>query len=187
MNQPITTQQFHDLMQEVTAAVEPWLRQRGMIVDPGSTPATTGPTSWTKVGEANGVDYRWPDSTSHFNPLRTYRDGHLELGLGFDTDNNGDPTVQILKDGVPFASFQPADDFGTTKELVGVIRGRAGTRKMFSITDPLPPQYANMTTARLIDRLAGHRFKNATCVVVKHDDDTTMLEHGKAQVELRGL
>jgi len=185
----MTTEQFEKVVQQVVAAVEPWMIANGILAASaiGSTPMGDESVSWTKVDEQHGVDYTWPDSTSHFDPLSTYRSGNLELAVGFEPDGNGNPTSQILKDGVPFASFQPAADFGQTKELVGIIRGREGGRKMFSNTDPLPPQYAEMTIARLSDRIPGHRFRNAACVVVKDDDIESMLRHGKAQVELRGL
>jgi hypothetical protein len=191
MNQPITMEQLQNLVQKAVAASEPWLTQNGIVAASGavagSTPVDGPPVSWTKTGERHGVEYTWPNGTSHFDPFEIYRSGNLELAVGFDRDGNGNPTAQILKDGVPFASFQPAADFDQTKELVGIIRGRGGGRKMFTINDPLPPQYAQMTIARLSDRIPGHRFRNAACIVIKRDDVMAMLQHGKAQVELRGL
>jgi hypothetical protein len=190
MAQPITIQQFDSLVETFAAAVKPWLMQNGILTasaQAASPVAVAEDGTWTKVDEKHGVDYTWPDSTSHFDPLETYRNGNLELAVGFDRDGSGNPTAQVLKDGVPFTSFQPAADFDQTQELVAVLRGRDGGRKMFSNSDPLPSQYAEMTIARLSDRIPGHRFRNAACVVVKRDDVMSILRHGQAQVELRGL
>ncbi|MGZ4256283.1 MAG: hypothetical protein ACXVRE_00780 [Gaiellaceae bacterium] len=187
MPQALTREELHGVVNDALAAVEPWLVRRGWLIS-SSPPERVGePASWTKVDERHGVEYTWPDSISHFDPFLTYRSGNLELAIGFDRDGGGNPTTQILKDGVPFASFQPASDFAETGELVGIIRGREGGRKMFAFDDSLPPQYSAMTIARLSDRIVGHRFRNMACVVVNHDDVDSMLDHGRAQVELRGL
>src|SRR4051812_28757860 len=108
MPQALTREEFRGIVNDAIAAVEPWLVQSGWLISSASPEPVADLGSWIKTEERHGVDYTWPDSVSHFDPYLTYRSGNLELAIGFDRDGDGNPTTQILKDGVPFASFQPA-------------------------------------------------------------------------------
>jgi hypothetical protein len=82
----------------------------------------------------------------------------------------------------PLAEFVAADDYSETRELVAVIRGSDGGRRMYSAGDVLPPVYQNHFRTQIYSERVVHPGAwNKTVVVAREDDDNAMLNHALVQ------
>jgi hypothetical protein len=82
----------------------------------------------------------------------------------------------------PLVEFVEADDYEETRELVAVIRGSDGGRRMYGVGDPLPAIYqegfrTQMYSERVVYRGVWHK----AVVVTREDDDATILNHALIQ------
>ena len=86
----------------------------------------------------------------------------------------------------PLAEFVAADDYEETRELVAVIRGSDGGRRMHGAGDTLPVLFSERFRTQLYNERVVYRgVWNKVVVVAREDDDTTMLNHALLQSRRR--
>jgi hypothetical protein len=86
----------------------------------------------------------------------------------------------------PLVEFVAADDFEDTRELVAVIRGSDGGRRMYGIGDQLPAVYAERFRTQIYNQRVAHPgVWNKLVVVAREDDTATMLNHALIQSRRR--
>ena len=113
------------------------------------------PEEWRLVQERDGESYRWPNGRDRYSPYRVYMgttrgEGAVQIGLGETVRENRwgrdrKYIVAFLSGGSPqhpLVEFVAADDYEQNRELVAVIRGSDGGRRMYGAGDPLPAPYA---------------------------------------------
>ena len=123
------------------------LEQAGDRVEAGDLPQ-----DWRVVRERKGESYRWPQGRDRYSPYRVFvgttrAEGAVQVGLGETIRKNRwgrdrKYVVAFLSGGAPqqpLVEFLAADDYDKTHELVAVIRGSDGGRRMYGAGDPLPP------------------------------------------------
>jgi len=82
----------------------------------------------------------------------------------------------------PLVEFVAADDYEQTRELVGVIRGSDGGRRMYGAGDALPGVYKErFRTQMYSERIVYAGVWNKVVVVAHEDDNQTMLNHALIQ------
>ena len=86
----------------------------------------------------------------------------------------------------PLAEFLAADDYAETNELVAVIRGSDGGRKMYGPAANLPPAYGQFCIATYRDRVQATGSWNKLAVVVAESDSDAILNHALTQARRRG-
>ena len=119
------------------------------------------PEEWRLLHERKDESYRWPKRRDDYEPYlvfigRTRGEGAVQIGLGETIRENAwgrdrKYVVAFLSGGSPqhpLVEFVAADDFEDTRELVAVIRGSDGGRRMYGIGDPLPAVYAEHSAPR---------------------------------------
>jgi hypothetical protein len=156
-------------------------------------------TKWVEVKRLQDQTYSWPPDHGGFekyDPFVIYQSKGSRLALAYNVNpvfvkGRARKQVWVFRLGTgggskePIVPFVAADDYEDTRELVAIIRGKGETgRQMFGPGDELPPTYAHSRIDNLGERIDGHY--NRYCVVAHEDDLQTMLDHGAAQVELRG-
>jgi hypothetical protein len=171
----------------------------------GRTAAATRPGSadlpddWSLTQERHGESYRWPKQRDSYSPYRVFlgmtrAEGAVQIGLGETTRENAwgrerKYVVAFLSGGAPqhpLVEFVATDDFDTTRELVAVIRGSDGARRMYGIGDKLPAVYAERFRTQLYnERVAYPGAWNKVVAVAREDDHTTMLNHALIQSRRR--
>jgi hypothetical protein len=125
---------------------------------------------------------------------RTRAEGAVQIGLGDTVRKNARGrdrkyVVAFLSGGsaqAPLVEFVAADDYEQTRELVAVIRGSDGGRRMYGPGDPLPAIYAERFRTELYnERIIHPGAWNKIVVVAREDDDETMLNHALIQSRRR--
>ena len=87
----------------------------------------------------------------------------------------------------PLVEFLAADDYDKTRELVAVIRGSDGGRRMYGPGDPLPEIYTErFRTEMYDDRVEYPGVWKRVVAVAREDDHATMLNHAVIQGRRRG-
>jgi len=82
----------------------------------------------------------------------------------------------------PLAEFVAADDYDETHELVAVIRGSDGARRMYGAGDSLPRLYKErFRTQMYSERIVYPGAWNKAVVLAREDDEATMLNHALIQ------
>jgi len=157
------------------------------------------PTDWRLVRERKGESYRWPKGRERYTPYRVFMgrtraEGAVQIGLGEALRKNTRGrdrkyVVAFLSGGSaqePLIEFVAADDYDHTRELVAVIRGSDGGRRMYSAGDALPPIYAQRFRTEIYnERIVYPGAWNKVVVVAREDDDETMLNHALIQSRRR--
>jgi hypothetical protein len=124
----------------------------------------------------------------------TRAEGAVHIGLGETIRSNRwgrdrNYVVAFLSSGSPqqpLAEFVAADDYEVTRELVAVIRGSDGGRRMYGAGDTLPAIYQErFQTQMYSERVVYRGVWNKVVVVAREDDDTTMLNHALLQSRRR--
>lgn len=178
------------------------------IIEPvsgGGTPGRTAaravgrtadlPGDWRLVQEREGQSYQWPGQREHYSRYRVFigttrAEGAVHIGLGEATRINKwgrdrKYVVAFLSSGAPhqpLAEFVAADDFQETRELVAVIRGSDGGRRMYGAGDALPGVYEErFRTQMYSERVVYPGVWNKVVVVAREDDDETFLNHALIQ------
>jgi hypothetical protein len=153
------------------------------------------PTDWRLVREREGESYRWPKRHDRYAPYRVFvgttrAEGAVQLGLGETIRKNAwgrdrKYVVAFLSSGSPqepLAEFVATDDYEQTRELVAVIRGSDGGRRMYGVGDALPAVYTERFRTQIYnERIAYPGAWNKVVVVAREDDDEAMLNHALIQ------
>jgi hypothetical protein len=180
---------------------DPIIEPVGGDAAPGRTGATAFgrtpdlPEDWRLVQERDGQSYQWPGRREHYSRYRVFigmtrAEGAVHIGLGEATRSNKwgrdrKYVVAFLSSGSPhrpLAEFVAADDYQQTRELVAVIRGSDGGRRMYGAGDALPNIYEEgFRTQMYSERVVYPGVWNKVVVVAREDDDETILNHALIQ------
>ena len=153
------------------------------------------PADWGLVRQREGQSYQWPDQREHDSRYRVFigttrAEGAVHIGLGEVIRRNKwgrdrKYVVAFLSSGSPhqpLAEFVAADDYQETRELVAVIRGSDGGRRMYGPGDTLPGVYRERFRTQLYsERVVYPGVWNKLVVVVREDSDETILNHALIQ------
>jgi hypothetical protein len=86
----------------------------------------------------------------------------------------------------PLVEFVAADDYEQTRELVAVIRGSDGGRRMYGAGDTLPALYTERFRTQIYnERIIHPGAWNKLVVVAREDDDEAILNHALIQSQRR--
>jgi hypothetical protein len=168
-------------------------------VPPPRSSAVDLPTDWRIVREREGESYQWPKRRDRYAPYRVFMgttraEGAVQIGLGETIRENTRGrdrkyVVAFLSSGSPqepLVEFASADDYERTHELVAVIRGSDGGRRMYSAGDTLPTVYAQRFRTQIYsDRIDYPGAWNRLVVVVGEDEHEAMLDHALIQSRRR--
>jgi len=157
------------------------------------------PDDWRMVREREGESYRWPNGRDRYSPYRVFigttrTEGAVQIGLGETIRKNKwgrdrKYIVAFLSGGSPqqpLAEFIEADDYQQTRELVAVIRGSDGGRRMYGAGDMLPVLYTErFQTQTYNERVVYPGAWNKIALVTREDDDQTILNHALIQSRRR--
>src|SRR5688500_3186388 len=112
------------------------------------------PEDWSLVREREGQSYQWPQERDEYSGYRVFMgttraEGAVHIALGETIrkkkwGRDRKYVVAFLSSGSPqkpLVEFLEADDFEETRELVAVIRGSDGGRRMYGPGDALPGIY----------------------------------------------
>jgi hypothetical protein len=153
------------------------------------------PEDWSLVREREGESYQWPEERDHYSRYRVFMgttraEGAVHLGLGETIrkkkwGRDRKYVVAFLSSGSPqqpLAEFVAADDYEETRELVAVIRGSDGGRRMYSVGEALPALYEERFRTQLYsERVVYPGVWSKIVVVAPEDDHETMLNHALIQ------
>ena len=157
------------------------------------------PDDWRLLHEREGESYRWPKRRDAYSPYRVFigttrAEGAVQIGLGETVRENTwgrdrKYVVAFLSGGAPqhpLVEFVATDDFEDTRELVAVIRGSDGGRRMYGIGDKLPAVYADHFRTQIYNERVAHPGAwNKAVAVAREDDHLTMLNHALIQSRRR--
>jgi hypothetical protein len=157
------------------------------------------PEDWRLVRERDGESYRWPSGRDRYSPYRVYigttrAEGAVQIGLGETVRQNKwgrdrKYIIAFLSGGSPqqpLVEFVEADDHDQTRELVAVIRGSDGGRRMYGAGDVLPTLYAErFRTQTYNERVVHPGAWNKLAVVAREDDPQAILNHALIQSRRR--
>ena len=124
----------------------------------------------------------------------TRAEGAVQIGLGETVRENTRGrdrkyVVAFLSSGSPqepLSEFAAADDYEQSRELVAVIRGSDGGRRMYSAGDTLPTVYAERFRTQIYnERIVYPGAWNKRVVVAHEEDHGTMLNHALIQSRRR--
>src|SRR6188472_353074 len=180
---------------------DPIIKPVGADRTPGKTAASADrrtadlPEDWRLVREREGESYQWPEERERYSRYRVFigttrAEGAVHIGLGETTrknkwGRNRKYVVAFLSSGSPqqpLAEFVAADDYEETRELVAVIRGSDGGRRMYGAGDALPGVYEErFRTQMYSERVVFPGVWNKVVVVAGEDDVATMLNHALFQ------
>jgi hypothetical protein len=157
------------------------------------------PHDWRLVREREGESYRWPNGRDRYKPYRVFMgttraEGAVQIGLGETIRKNKwgrdrKYVVAFLSAGSPqqpLVEFVAADDYDHTRELVAVIRGSDGGRRMYGVGDALPAVYTERFRTQIYnERVVYPGAWNKLVVVAREDDDEAILNHALIQSRRR--
>jgi hypothetical protein len=165
-----------------------------------AAPPTSGrtadfPDDWRLVREREDQSYQWPGTREHYSRYRVFigrtrTEGAVHIGLGETIRENKwgrdrKYVVAFLSSGSPqqpLAEFVAADDYDEAHELVAVIRGSDGARRMYGTGDALPRVYKErFRTQMYSERIVYPGAWNKAVVVAGEHDEATMLNHALIQ------
>ena len=150
---------------------------------------------WRLLREREGQSYQWPEERERYSRYRVFigttrAEGAVHISLGETVRKNKwgrdrKYVVAFLSSGSPqrpLAEFVAADDYEETRELVAVIRGSDGGRRMYGAGDALPRVYTERFRTQLYsERVVYPGVWNKVVVVAREDEDATMLNHALIQ------
>lgn len=157
------------------------------------------PEAWHLVRERDGESYGWPSGRDRYSPYRVFMgttrsEGAVQIGLGETIRENKwgrdrKYVVAFLSSGSPqhpLVEFVAADDYEQTRELVAVIRGSDGARRMYGAGDPLPASYTERFRTQVYnERVLYPGAWNKMVVVAREDEDHAILNHALIQSRRR--
>jgi hypothetical protein len=205
--QPIPDRELGPLLTQLAAAGfdNPIIKAIGTDGAAGEAgafaPQGTGdlPDDWRVVRERDDESYRWPNGRDRYSRYRVFvgttrAEGAVQIGLGETMRANKwgrdrKYVVAFLSSGSPqhpLVEFVAADDYEQTRELVAVIRGSDGARRMYGAGDALPALYAERFRTQIYnERINYPGAWNKLVVVAREDDDQAMLNHALIQSRRR--
>jgi hypothetical protein len=153
------------------------------------------PGDWRVLRDREGESYQWPEERDRYSRYRVFigttrAEGAVQIGLGETMRRNRwgrdrKYVVAFLSGGSPqqpLVEFVAADDYEQTRELLAVIRGSDGGRRMYGAGDALPGVYEERFRTQLYsERVVHPGVWNKLVVVAREDDDETMLNHALIQ------
>jgi hypothetical protein len=153
------------------------------------------PDDWSLVWEREGESYQWPDGRERYSRYRVFMgttrsEGVVHIGLGETVrkkkwGRDRKYVVAFLGTGSPqkpLAEFLAADDYAKSRELLAVIRGSDGGRRMYGPGDALPEIYEqHFRTQMYDDRVDQPGVWKRVVAVAREDDHVTMLNHALIQ------
>lgn len=158
------------------------------------------PPGWTPVRELEDQSYSWPELMEEYERYVIYagttkREGTVHIALGeagrarvWGKDRKY--LIAFLTSGAPqtpLVEFLETDDYEETREMLAIIRGRDGGRKMFGPGDSLPDVYVHQfRTALYSDYIRQPGVWRKIAVIAHEDDRETMLNHALMQARRRG-
>ncbi len=162
---------------------------------PARGPSADLPADWRLLRERGDESYQWPEERDRYSRYRVFlgmtrAEGAVHIGLGETVRKNRwgrdrKYVVAFRSSGSPqqpLAEFVAADDYEETRELVAVIRGSDGGRRMYGAGDTLPGVYEEgFRTQMYSERVVYRGVWNKVVVVTREDDDTTILNHALIQ------
>ena len=171
----------------------------GRAAAPARAPTVDLPEDWRLVREREGESYTWPEGRDRYSRYRVFMgatraEGAVHIGLGETIRTNRwgrdrKYVVAFLSSGSPqqpLAEFVAADDYEETRELVAVIRGSDGGRRMYGPGDTHPAIYQErFRTQTYSERVIYRGVWNKVVVVAREDDDETILNHALIQSRRR--
>jgi hypothetical protein len=154
---------------------------------------------WRMVRERDGEAYRWPSGRDRYSRYRVFvgttrPEGAVQIGLGETIRQNKwgrerKYVVAFLSGGSPqqpLVEFVAADDYEQTRELIAVIRGSDGGRRMYGAGDTLPALYTERFRTQTYNERVEHPGAwNKIAVVAREDDDQAILNHALIQSRRR--
>lgn len=157
------------------------------------------PDDWRVLRERDRETYRWPSGRDHYSRYRVFlgttrAEGAVQIGLGETTRKNRwgrdrKYVVAFLSGGSPqqpLVEFVAADDYLETHELVAVIRGSDGGRRMYGAGDALPALYTERFRTQTYSERVDHPGAwNKVAVVAREDEDQAILNHALIQSRRR--
>ncbi|MEK6273652.1 MAG: hypothetical protein AABM42_13570 [Actinomycetota bacterium] len=157
------------------------------------------PEDWRLMREREGESYRWPQGRDRYKPYRVFMgttraEGAVQIALGEAIRKNKwgrdrKYVVAFLSGGSPqqpLVEFVAADDYEQTRELVAVVRGSDGGRRMYGAGDALPAAYTERFRTQIYNERVVHPGAwNKVVVVAREDDDDAMLNHALIQSRRR--
>ena len=166
---------------------------------PSGVRSTDLPTEWRLVREREGESYRWPKGRDRYAPYRVFMgttraEGAVQIALGETVraktwGRDRKYVVAFLTGGSPqepLVEFVAADDYEQTRELVAVIRGSDGGRRMYGIGDVLPAVYVERFRTDVYNERVIHPGAwNKVVVVAREDESEAMLNHALIQSRRR--
>jgi hypothetical protein len=184
---------------------QPIIKMSGADGPPARTsdPAPGGvsdlPEDWRMVREREGESYRWPKARDHYEPYRVFMgttraEGAVQIALGETIRKNTwgrdrKYVVAFRTSGSPqepLVEFVATDDYEETRDLVAVIRGSDGGRRMYGPADGLPTVYRERFRTEVYnERISSPGAWNKVVVVAREDDDGAMLNHALLQSRRR--
>jgi hypothetical protein len=170
-------------------------RSDGEEAAPALGPRTDLPEDWRLLREREGESYQWPEERDRYSHYRVFlgttrAEGAVHIGLGETIRKNrwGRDRKYIVafrssgSPQQPLVEFVAADDYEETRELVAVIRGSDGGRRMYGAGDTLPTIYRErFRTQMYSERVVYRGVWNKVVVVAREDDDATILNHALIQ------
>jgi len=173
---------------------------QGAPLESSSADAKDIPSEWSVVREYKGTSYQWPDYRETYNLYTAYsaetrREGVVVIALGeAERTNtwgkNRKYVIAFLSGGkpqIPLVEFLETDDYPATGELLAIIRGKGGGRKMFGPADSLPEVYSkHFRVETYSDRIGYSGAWNKAAVIAHKEDVTTILNHALLQARRRG-
>jgi hypothetical protein len=155
-------------------------------------------TGWQVVDRREGQVYQWPETLERYDRYEVYRgetqaEGTVFISLGWAVrrDAWGADRVYVVSflsqraPQTPLAEFLAADDYAETGDLIAVIRGSDGGRRMYGPTGNLPPAYAQFRIATYRDRVQAKGAWNKLAVVAAETDTDAILNHALIQARRR--
>ena len=156
-------------------------------------------TEWQLVDRREGQVYQWPEMLEHYDRYEVYRgetqaEGAVFISLGSAVRHDAWAADRVYvvsflsqrAPHTPLAEFLAADDYPETSDLIAVIRGSDGGRRMYGPTEDLPPAYAQFRIATYRDRVQAKGAWNKLAVVAAETDTDAILNHALIQARRRG-
>jgi hypothetical protein len=167
----------------------------GEAAAPARGPRADLAEGWRLVREREGQSYQWPEERERYSRYRVFMgttraEGAVHISLGETLRKNKwgrdrKYVVAFLSSGSPqqpLAEFVAADDYEETRDLVAVIRGSDGGRRMYGVGDALPQVYREgFRTQMYNERVDYPGVWSKVVVVAREDDEETMLNHALIQ------